>query len=82
VSDWDRFWQLLQYVGVPSAMAMTLVYALTKGWLVPGWLYQEEKARARKWEQRALESLRLASDAVTVADGTLHVAAGEKKRQP
>lgn len=70
MDEWDRISRLLPYVGVPGAMALVMVYALTKGWIVPGWLYQEEKERAEKWEHRALEGVRLAGDAIKVADNS------------
>jgi len=74
MKEWEDISQLVTYIGVPGAMALALVYAITKGWLVPGWLYREEKARAEKWEHRALEGLRIAADAVSVADTSLQVA--------
>ena len=79
MSDWDRLLQLVPYVGLPGAMALSLVYAIAKGWMVPGWLYREEKSRAERWERRALENLELARDAVTVADATVRNAVARKE---
>lgn len=44
-----------------------IVFAFLKQWIVPGWLYKQERENAKKWEQRCLEAHEITGKAVGLA---------------
>lgn len=49
------FGNLLSTLGVPVGLLTFLILSVSKGWLVPGRFYDDQKAAADKWQQTSTE---------------------------
>lgn len=64
----DRYIELLLGQFGTLVLALTVVLAFVRGWVVPGWLYRQENKRADRLESLALKSTSIAERVVTVAE--------------
>lgn len=64
----ERFTELLLGQFGTLVLALAIVWAFIKGWVVPGWLYRRENSRADRLESLALKSTSVAERVVTVAE--------------
>ena len=64
----DRFLELATGQAGTIVLALGILYAFIKGWVVPGWLYRRENARADRLESLALKSTSVAERVVKVAE--------------
>lgn len=51
-----------------STLLVLVVAAFIKGWIVPGWLYKEQKERGDRMEERAMRATDISREAVTTAE--------------
>lgn len=81
-ADWLTF-LYSQGPGFALAVALCatgLIYAINKGWLVPGQYYVAKVAEAAKWEQEAREFNALAKETVKQVGRSVGIAPPIRKR--
>ena len=64
----DRFLELATGQAGTIVLACAILWAFVRGWIVPGWLYRQENARANRLESLALKSTSVAERVVKVAE--------------
>lgn len=64
----DRYIELLLGQFGTLVLALTVVLAFVRGWVVAGWLYRGERQRADRLESLALKSTAVAERVVKVAE--------------
>ena len=64
----DRYLELLTGQAGTIVLALGVLWAFVRGWIVPGWLYRRENERADRLESLALKSTSVAERVVKVAE--------------